>query len=135
VTVGLASVGLAPVGVGEGRVGAGLFRIIRRWQVQDNIHKLRYETPIMPFNYHAISSAVEPSRPRKARTCSIVKKLQIHVKELGMVIKFVQIHLKDGARDQLLHEHQQIEKHSQVAEAIPTGSPMQRLVAQSLLTN
>jgi hypothetical protein len=52
-----------------------------------------------------------------------------------MVINFVHIHLKDGVRVQLLHEHQQILKHSKVAEAIPTGSPMQRLVAQSLLTN
>ena len=48
----------------------GLFQIIRRWQVLDNIHKPHYETPTMPFNYHAISSAVEPSRPRKARLCS-----------------------------------------------------------------
>jgi hypothetical protein len=32
-----------------------------------------------------------------------------------------------------LHEHQLILKHNQVAESIPTRSPMQRLVAQSLM--
>jgi hypothetical protein len=48
----------------------------------------------------SISSAMEPSRPRKARTCAIVKKMKIHVKEVRRVIKFVQIHLKGEAHDQ-----------------------------------